>query len=109
MNYRALVSPLLYGGTAAAVVAALGYSLAIWQSVSVYIPTIVFVFGGFSGFGMLAGASSMNEHSEDVEAHSGEDGFMSAPTEAGTPRRLLYICFSLGLMVAGIVGVSVLG
>ena len=109
MNYRALVSPVLYGGTAAAVVAASGYALAVSQSVSIYIPTIVFVFGGFSAFGLLAGASSMNEHSEDVESHGGQDGFMSAPTEAGTPRRLLFICFSLGLVVAGIVGVSVLG
>lgn len=108
MNYRDLVSPALYGGGAAAVVASLGYWLAIWQSITVYIPTIVFVFGGLSAFGLLAGSTSMNEYSEDIEVSTGGD-ITSAPTEAGTPRRLLLLCFSAGLAVAGIVGVTVLG
>jgi len=108
MNYRVLVSPALYGGSAAAVVVAVGYWLAIWQSVSIYIPAIVFAFGGFSVFGLLAGSSSLNEHSEDVETMADGD-VTSAPTEAGTPRRLLLICFSLALTVAGMVGVTLLG
>ncbi|SEV98717.1 hypothetical protein [Halobacterium jilantaiense] len=108
MNYRVLVSPALYGGSAAAVVAAVGYSLAIWQSVTVYMPTTIFVAGGLSAFGLLAGSSSMNESSEDIEVSTGGD-ITSAPTEAGTPRRLLLLCFSVGLVVAGILGVTLLG
>jgi hypothetical protein len=57
---------------------------------------------------MLAGASSLNENSEGIETINDGD-VTSAPTEAGAPRRLLLICFSLGLSVAGMVGVTLLG
>jgi hypothetical protein len=109
MNLRLLVSPALYGGVAAAVVAGLGFTLADWQSVSIYIPALLFMLGGFSAVGLLAGTASINEGAESTETHVDRDSVFSAPTESGAPRRLLYLCFSLALGIAGLVGGVVLG
>lgn len=109
MNLRVLVPPTLYGGGAAAVVGAAGFAVATSQSVSVYLTALVFIFVGFTGFALLAGTSSFNENSESPETMADEGELLSAPTESGAPRRLLFICFSLGLVVAGLVGVAVLG
>jgi hypothetical protein len=109
MNLRLLVAPALYGGVAAAVVAGLGFGLADWQGVSVYIPALVFMLGGFSAVGMLAGTASVNEGAESAEFQGDQDSVFSAPTEAGGSRRLLYICFFLALGIAGVAGGMLLG
>lgn len=108
MNLRVLVSPAFYGGAAAAVVGALGYGLAVSQSFSIYLTTLVYVFVGVTGFSLLAGTSSFNENSETADPLVDQDDLLSAPTESGAPRRLLMICFFLGLVLAGLVGVTVL-
>ncbi|MDH5019244.1 hypothetical protein [Halobacterium rubrum] len=109
MNLRLLVSPALYGGVAAAVVAGLGFALADWQSVSIYIPALVYMLGGFSAVGLLAGTASLNEGAESTETHVDQDSVFSAPTESGASRRLLYLCFFLALGVAGVAGGVLLG
>jgi hypothetical protein len=108
MNLRPLVSPALYGGAAAAVVGALGYTLAVSQSISIYLTSIVYVFAGLTAFSLLAGTSSFNENSETADPLVDQDDLLSAPTESGAPRRILLICFSIGLVLAGMVGVTIL-
>lgn len=107
MNFRPLVSPALYGGAAAAVVGALGYTLAVSQSISIYLTTIIYVFAGLIAFSFLAGTSSFNENAGG-DPLVDQDDLLSAPTESGAPRRLLLICFSIGLVLAGMVGVTLL-
>lgn len=109
MNLRTLVSPGLYGGGAAVVVAAAGYALAAWQSVSLLAPAFVYVLGGLTAFGLLAGTSSLNENSATPEPTVDRDDLLAAPTEAGRPRRLLLVCFCLGLVLAGGAGVALFG
>jgi len=109
MNLRLLVAPALYGGVAAAVVAGPGFGLAAWQSVSVYIPALVYMLGGFSAVGVLTGTASINEGAEGTEFQADKDSVFSAPTEAGGSRRLLYICFFLALGIAGVAGGFLLG
>jgi len=109
MNLRILVAPALYGGVAAAVVAAAGYAVADWQSVTLFLPAVVYAFVGITAVGLLAGSASFNEAAEDTETHVDQDSVFSAPTEAGGPRRLLFICFFLALTLAGIVGCVLLG
>ena len=106
MNLRVLVSPGLYGGGAAAVVAALGYALADSQSFPLALAAFVYTFGGLTVFSLLAGTSSFNESSEAPDASASQDGLLSAPTESGGPRRLLLICFSLGIALAGVLGLA---
>ena len=106
MNLRLLVSPGLYGGGAAAVVAALGYALAASQSFPLYLLAFIYTFGGLTVFSLLAGTSSFNERSEAPDASASQDGLLSAPTESGGPRRLLLICFFLGLSLAGMLGIA---
>lgn len=103
-----LVSPALYGGGAAAVVAALGYGLAEWQSIPLPLAAMGFTFVGLTAFSLLAGTSSFNENSETPDSLVDEGDLLSAPTESGGPRRLLMLCFSLGLSLAGIVGMGLL-
>ena len=106
---RTLLPPALYGGSAAAIVGTLGYWLALSQSVSIYLTTLIYLFVGFTGLALLVGASSFNENSESPDSMADEGEILSAPTESGAPRRLLLICFSLGLVLAGVVGVALLG
>lgn len=108
MNLRVLVSPGLYGGGAAVVVAALGYALAASQSVLLVLPAFVYTFGGITAFSLLAGTTSFNENSESPDTLVDQDELLSAPTESGGPRRLLLICFSLGLTLAGVLGIVLL-
>lgn len=108
MNLRPLVPPALYGGSAAAVVGVLGYALAVSQSISIYLTTLVYVFVGLTVFSLLAGTSSFNENAETADPLVDQDDLLSAPTESGAPRRLLLICFSIGLVLAGLVGVTLL-
>ena len=108
MDARALVAPAVYGAVAAAAVTAAGYALADWQSVSPYLLTVVYVFAGLTGFSLLAGTSSFNENSVSAGTLADQQGLLSAPTEAGTPRRLLLICFSLGVALSGIIGMGFL-
>lgn len=109
MNHRALVSPVLYGGGGAAVVAALGYALADSQSTHRLLPAIVFTFGGLTLFSLLAGTTSLNENAGTADTLVDQDDLLAAPTESGAPRRLLLLCFALGLALAGILGISLLG
>ncbi|MGB9965113.1 hypothetical protein [Halobacterium sp. CBA1126] len=104
MNLRFLVSPALYGGSAAAAVAALGYALAGSQSLPLTMPAFGFAFGGATVFALFAGTSSLNENAETPETVG--DSALSAPTEAGGPRRLLVLCFSLALALAGVAGIA---
>ena len=106
MNLRVLVSPVLYGGGAAAVVAALGYALADSQSFPLALAAFVLTFGGLTVFSVLAGTASLNENSEAPDAQATQDNLLSAPTEAGGPRRLLLICFFLGIALAGMLGLA---
>ena len=106
MDLRPLVSPALYGGAAAAVVAALGYAVAASQSLPLTMPAFVYAFGGLTGVALLAGTTSINENSETPDVVASDDQLLSAPTEAGGPRRLLFICFSLALALAGVAGVA---
>lgn len=104
MNFRILVAPALYGGVAAAVVAVAGYAVADWQSVTLFLPVVVYLLVGVTAVGLLAGSSSFSEADEDTEVHVDQDSVFSAPTEAEGPRRLLFICFFLALALAGVVG-----
>ncbi|WP_232687259.1 hypothetical protein [Halobacterium zhouii] len=106
MNLRLLVSPGLYGGSAAAVVAALGYALAASQSFPLALTAFAFTFGGLVVVSLLTGTASFNENSEAPDGLATQDALISAPTEAGEPRRLLLICFFLGVTLAGIVGLA---
>lgn len=108
MNLRVLVSPGLYGGGTAAVVAALGYGLAASQSVPLILPAFVYTFGGITVFSLLAGTSSFNENSESPDTMVDQGELLSAPTESGAPRRLLLICFSLVLALVGMLGIALL-
>ena len=106
MNLRILVSPGLYGGGAAAVVAALGYALAASQSFPLALAALAYTFGGLTVFSLLAGTTSFNENSETADPLVNQDDLLSAPTEAGGPRRLLLACFFLGLALAGMLGIA---
>ncbi len=106
MNFRVLIPPALYGGGAAAVVAGLGYALAASQSVPLPLAALAYTFGGLTAFSLLAGTTSLNENSATPEVVVDQDGITSAPTESGAPRRLLLICFSLGIALAGVLGLA---
>ncbi|WP_232703288.1 hypothetical protein [Halobacterium wangiae] len=63
-------------------------------------------FGSLTVFSLLAGATSLNENSETPDPLVEQDDLLSAPTEAGGPRRLLLLCFFLGLSLAGVLGMA---
>jgi hypothetical protein len=109
MNLRYLVRPLAYGGTAGAVVGALGMAAALTQSVSVYLLAVIYIFVGLTAVGLLLGASSFNENSESPETVGDEGDILSAPTEAGPERRLTLACFGAVLALAGLLGGVYLG
>jgi len=107
MNVRALLTPVLYGGAAAAVVAGLGYAVAISQSFPPGLLALVFTLVGVTAVAPLAGATSLNENSETPDVVAGGEQTVTSPVEAGGPRRLLLICFSVALALAGAVGLAV--
>lgn len=106
MNLRVLVSPGLYGGSAAVVVAVLGYALAASQSIPLPLAALVYTFGGLTAFSLLAGTSSLNENSETPDPLVDQGDLLAAPTESGAPRRLLLICFFLGIALVGMLGMA---
>lgn len=103
MNLRVLVPPGLYGGGAAAVVAALGYALAASQSFPLALTAFAFTFGGLTAFSILTGAISRHGNAEDPEIIVTQNN-PTTPPEPSTPYRLLLACFSVALTLAGVLG-----
>ncbi|MCD2204228.1 hypothetical protein [Halobacterium sp. KA-6] len=96
---------MLYGGGAAAVVAAVGYALAASQSFP--LAALAYTFGGLTVFVVFAGTSSFNENSATPDVVVDQDATVSSPTESGSTRRVLLICFALGIALAGMLGLAV--
>jgi len=109
MNTRALLSPALYGGAAAVAVAAVGYGAAIMELFPPKLLAFLFTVVGLVAVALFAGATSLNENSETPDVVAGGEQTVSSPVEAGGPRRVLLVCFSLALALAGVVGLAIFG
>jgi len=101
VNLEYLVRPALYGGTSGVAVAAVGFGIADWQSVSPFLTAGFFMLVGTITFGLLLGASSLNENSETPDPLVEGDHLLSPPTSSGAERRLTVACFGAALALSG--------